>query len=104
MPGDPLAFIWQPIFPATFREGDFAFTNPNAYICLLSVQACGGVVQLVRTLPLLEVELLEVRISPAVLGLIPGNCRVEAVCANFPNCTDLNYCLSFADQRVTHPT
>src|SRR6266436_955912 len=22
MPGDPLAFIWQPIFPATFREAD----------------------------------------------------------------------------------
>ena len=26
--------------------------------------------------------------SPESLGLIPGNCRVEAVCANFPDCID----------------
>ena len=39
-----------------------------------------------------EAVSLDSRPSPASLGLIPGNCRVEADCANFPDCMDEGHC------------
>jgi hypothetical protein len=33
--------------------------------------------------------------SPASLGLIPGDCRVEANCRNFPVCMDNGYCMDY---------
>jgi hypothetical protein len=35
---------------------------------------------------------VDCRPSAESLGLIPGNCRVEAVCANFPDCMDEGHC------------
>ncbi len=34
------------------------------------------------------------------LHMIPGSCRLEAICANFPRCTDEGNCQGFADERV----
>jgi terminase large subunit-like protein len=33
--------------------------------------------------------------------MIPGSCRVEAVCRNFPCCLDAGSCKGFADERVS---
>lgn len=41
-----------------------------------------------------------VRPSHASLGLIPGSCRVEAICGNCPACSDVGHCLEFKDLRL----
>src|SRR5260370_35124021 len=43
---------------------DLPITNPNAYSCLLLVQVCGDVVQLVRTLPCRWLESRTVTAEP----------------------------------------
>jgi hypothetical protein len=40
----------------------------------------------------LELITLDCGPSPESLGLIPGDCRVEADCRNFPACVDEGYC------------
>jgi hypothetical protein len=40
-----------------------------------------------------------ININP--LGLVPGVCPNEAVCANFPTCLDLGGCQWFEDERVS---
>jgi hypothetical protein len=52
-------------------------------------------------MPLLELDLGDICTSPTLIGLIPGYCRMGAICKNNPKCMDDNSCLGFKDERVT---
>ena len=47
-----------------------------------------------------EVVPMDCRPSAESLGLIPGNCRVEADCRNFPACMDEGHCKGWVREGV----
>ncbi len=55
------------IFSAASTASAACTTNPNAYACLLSVQACGGVVQLVRARSGFHLRRLQAETAPGGL-------------------------------------
>ena len=44
---------------------------------------------------------VDLHLSAAFLGQIPGNCNKAAICMNDPDCRDVGYCLGFKDARLS---
>jgi hypothetical protein len=48
-----------------------------------------------------EIVPVNLHLSAAFLGQLPGNCNKEAVCMNDPECRDVGDCLGFKDARMS---